>query len=320
MREGRGTNDSHPSLEHVACELCGSTEHEVMMVEDTHLAPRMRLVRCSRCGLAFTNPRPTEEALEYVYSAENYVARTASAVYCLTGEASRGGFSSSLNLLTTMVRPPVQLLDVGCGTGHFLELASRIEGWEVTGVELSDYAAKEAAQRVGCPVHVGTLEAVAFPAETFDVVSLWYVLEHVAHPRDLLAEVNRVLRPNGVVLIAVPNLYYLRIKRSLLGLVNKTQGALHLDEHLFHYTPKTLAMLLEAVGLEPTVHRVAEPFFFGRRPSDVGKRLALFGVQVIFRLTGFNFGGILMYARKSRGLPRAESCETEGTTGSQGNI
>jgi 2-polyprenyl-3-methyl-5-hydroxy-6-metoxy-1,4-benzoquinol methylase len=299
MREVQERANSHPLVEHVACELCGSTEHEVMIVEDAHLAPRMRLVRCCRCGLAFTNPRPTEEALEYVYSAENYVAHTGSGAYCLTGEASRGGFSSGLDLLTETVQPPVQLLDVGCGTGHFLGLASRVEGWEVTGVELSDYAAEEAAKRVGCPVHVGTLDAVAFPPETFDVITLWYVLEHVSHPKALLAEVNRVLRPDGVVLIAVPNLHYLRIMRSLLQLVNRGQGMLYLDEHLFHYTPKTLAMFLEAAGFEPTVHKVAEPFFFGRRLSDIGKRLALSGVRVVFRLTGFNFGGILMCARKT---------------------
>jgi 2-polyprenyl-3-methyl-5-hydroxy-6-metoxy-1,4-benzoquinol methylase len=299
MRGGHAGNDSHSLVEHVACELCGSTDYEVMVVEDAYLAPHMRLVRCRRCGLAFTNPRPTAEALEYVYSAENYVAHTGSAVYCLTGEASRGGFSSGLDLLTKMVQPPVQLLDVGCGTGHFLGLASRVEGWEVTGVELSDYAAQEAAKRVGCPVHVGTLDAVVFPPETFHVITLWYVLEHVLHPKDLLAEVNRILRPNGVVLIAVPNLHFLRIKRSLLRLVNKGQGMLHLDEHLFHYTPKTLGMLLEATGFEPAVYRVAEPFFFGRRLSDIGKRIALFGVRVVFRLTGFNFGGILMVARKA---------------------
>jgi 2-polyprenyl-3-methyl-5-hydroxy-6-metoxy-1,4-benzoquinol methylase len=304
MREGQEGNDSHPLVEHVACELCGSTEHEVVIIEDAYLAPQMRLVRCRRCGLAFTNPRPTEEALEYVYSAENYVAHTGSAVYCLTGEASRGGFSSALNLLTEMIQPPVQLLDVGCGAGHFLGLASRIEGWEVTGVELSGYVAQEAAKRVGCPVHVGALDTVAFPPESFDVITLWYVLEHVSHPKEVLAEVNRILRSNGVVLIAVPNLHYLRIKRSLLRLVNRGEGMLHLDEHLFQYTPKTLAMFLEATGFEPAVYRVAEPFFFGRRLSDVGKRIALFGVRVVFRLTGFNFGGILMVARKAeqRGL------------------
>jgi 2-polyprenyl-3-methyl-5-hydroxy-6-metoxy-1,4-benzoquinol methylase len=198
-----------------------------------------------------------------------------------------------------MVQPPVQLLDVGCGTGHFLELASRIEGWEVTGVELSDYAAKEATQRVGCPVHVGTLDAAAFPSETFDVVTLWYVLEHVAHPKALLVEVHRVLQPNGIVLVAVPNLHYLRIKRSLLGLVSKAEGMFHLDEHLFHYTPKTLARLLEATGFELTMQRVAEPFFFNRGLSDVAKRLALFSVQAVLRLTGVNLGGILVYARKA---------------------
>jgi hypothetical protein len=86
----------------------------------------------------------------------------------------------------------------------------------------------------------------------------------------------------------------------LLQLVKKADALFHLEEHLFHYTPKTLGMLLQATGFGPIMDRVAEPFFFGRGLNDIGKRLALLSVKTVFRMTGCNFGGILMYARKAK--------------------
>lgn len=298
MSECRETEQPYDVLEQVSCEMCGSVHHEVMIVEDAYLAPNMRLVRCNRCGLAFTNPRPTEKALEYVYSAENYVAHTASAAYCLTGEASRGQFLSALDVLRPTIKDDVHLLDVGCGTGHFLSLASRVKGWEVTGVEPSEYAAERASRQLGSPVHVGELEAVGFPSDSFDIVTLWYVLEHAAHPKALLREVGRVLRPKGIVVMSVPNLHYLLTKRAALRLVKMGEGMLHLDEHLFHYTPKTLVKLLEVTGFSPIVHGVAEPFIRGDGTIAVLKRLAFLGFRAAFRLTGKNIGGIFMCARK----------------------
>jgi hypothetical protein len=137
---------------------------------------------------------------------------------------------------------------------------------------------------------------------------MWYVLEHVSNPRALLTEVSRILQPNGIILVCVPNLHYLRTKGALLGLVNKAKGMWHLDEHLFHYTAGTLTRMLELTGFEPMVQMVAKPFYLGQGVRDAGKQLVSSGVRMIFRLTGLNLGGILVYARKAK-IP--ESLEIE---------
>jgi 2-polyprenyl-3-methyl-5-hydroxy-6-metoxy-1,4-benzoquinol methylase len=285
-------------LEAVSCELCGSASHEKVLVENGAWNQALQLVRCTSCNLVFTNPRPTSESIGLLYSAENYASHTASAEYCLTGEASKNQFQLGLRSLAAIQGPPVRLIDVGCGTGHFLEMAARQDGWAVSGVEISEFAAAEAARLAGCSVHAGTLESAQFPACSFDTATLWYILEHADHPKALLAEVHRIVRPEGLVLIAVPNLRYLLLKSRLLRRLGRDARVMHLGEHLFQYTEETLAKLLRATGFEIILEQVAAPFDRGSWLRSVAKKLAAHALRLIHFLTGRNFGGLLLIARR----------------------
>ncbi len=138
-------------------------------------------------------------------------------------------------------RPGARLLDIGCGRGDFL-LACRQRGWTVTGVEQSQSPAMAAAVASGIDVY-GPEELDRLPTGGFDVVTLWHVLEHLADPRATLATVRRLLRPNGAVLIEVPN----------FGSWQARLGGpvwFHLDvpRHLYQFDQASLHDLLRRCG------------------------------------------------------------------------
>lgn len=141
-------------------------------------------------------------------------------------------------------KEPGRVLDVGCGRGVLLQEFRR-RGWEVQGTELSEQAASYARQTLNIPVEIGSLETLQFPANHFDAVTLWHVLEHVANPRALLAEINRILKPDGVLLVAVPNF------DSLEARVAKDKW-FHLDvpRHVTHFSEATLESALNESGFE----------------------------------------------------------------------
>jgi SAM-dependent methyltransferase len=139
---------------------------------------------------------------------------------------------------------PGRVLDVGCGRGVLLQEFRR-RGWEVQGTELSEAAASYARQTLQIPVEIGELETIGFPPNYFDAITLWHVLEHVANPRALLAEIHRVLKPDGVLLVAVPNF------GSLEARVSKDKW-FHLDvpRHATHFSQATLEQGLYESGFD----------------------------------------------------------------------
>ncbi|MEM9775017.1 MAG: class I SAM-dependent methyltransferase [Chloroflexota bacterium] len=99
---------------------------------------------------------------------------------------------------------PGKVLDIGCATGLFLG-AMQQNGWECTGIEPSQYASEYARSQYGLEVVTGTLEDTQMPSNSFDVVTMWDVLEHVDDPMETLNEVNRLLKPNGLLVVSLPN-------------------------------------------------------------------------------------------------------------------
>ena len=139
-------------------------------------------------------------------------------------------------------RRPGRVLDVGCGRGLLLKVF-RNRGWEVAGTELSDQAASYAREVLHLPVQTGNLEQLNLPANQFDAVVMWHVLEHLPEPRATLAVVNRVLKPGGVFIASVPNFggWEARFSRDKW---------FHLDvpRHLTHFTNESLRHLLRDTG------------------------------------------------------------------------
>jgi 2-polyprenyl-3-methyl-5-hydroxy-6-metoxy-1,4-benzoquinol methylase len=199
---------------------------------------------CSQCGMQFVSPQPSDEERIAVYDDEGYFEK-------LEPESMIAGFlrnrweSSRLALAAPWKRRSSTLLEIGCARGSFLELAQS-KGWEVTGVEISPGAAKQAAVRTDRPVHAGPLETAGFADAMFDVVAGWDVLEHVPNPSAFLTEVHRILKPNGGLILSCPN-----VDTWPPRLFRGKWWTLKPNEHLWHFSPRTLRQALLDAGFSP---------------------------------------------------------------------
>lgn len=248
-------------LEQVPCNLCGTWDaallypgtidlvaapldpQEVFACTSCHYGRYGPVVRCRRCGLVYLNPRLTAAAVEAAYQA---VADTR---YLAEREGRVHTFARALDELEAMWRrfgpqPPApgRLLDVGCHIGVFIELAAQ-RGWLAEGVEPSHWAAACARER-GLRVVCSTLRGAALPAASYDVVTLWDVIEHFADPRAELLEVWRLLRPGGLVGITTMN-----IDSPIARLLGPRWPWL-MQMHLYYFSERTLRALLERCGFE----------------------------------------------------------------------
>jgi SAM-dependent methyltransferase len=136
-----------------------------------------------------------------------------------------------------------RILDVGCEGGSYLYRLKQW-GWETYGVEPSESGVKQ-ARSLGLEVHYGSLAGAKFPNAFFDVIRLNHVLEHLNDPKETFWEINRILRPDGLVYVTVPN------TRSLVfRLFGENWYALDAPRHVISYCPRTLEYLCAATGFQ----------------------------------------------------------------------
>ncbi|MCO5167766.1 MAG: class I SAM-dependent methyltransferase [Planctomycetes bacterium] len=200
-----------------------------------------RIVVCPGCGLGRMHPMPTEEEVRAFYPAEYYGEEGRKFVPIIEAPLRLVGARHVRFLVRDLPRG-ARVLDVGCGRGVLLSaLADR--GLEAHGVELSEAAARGADPRAEVRI-APTLAEAGYPDAFFDRVIIWHVFEHLRDPRATLAEVRRVLRPGGEVVVSVPNFSSAQARWA---------GAawFHLDppRHLWHFTLDALRRLLEREGL-----------------------------------------------------------------------
>ena len=181
----------------IACNACGATDSTALIVKDG-----FRVVRCSRCSLVFVGNPPDQDFLSKHYSFEagyhEELKTNAASVAFHDAEARR-----NLARLDRH-RQGGLLLDIGCSTGLFLAKA-RAAGWQVRGNEYSADSAQVARSTHGLDVVSGALQANSFPAASFDVVTLWDVLEHVPDPQATLRLARGLLKPGGLLVVKTPN-------------------------------------------------------------------------------------------------------------------
>jgi 2-polyprenyl-3-methyl-5-hydroxy-6-metoxy-1,4-benzoquinol methylase len=252
--------DIEPALEDVACPTGCTRSDELLLVarDRLHDLPgAFSIVRCRRCGLMRTNPRPTPEAMGAYYPAE-YGPYQGTRVEPDRPTRRRlpGWFRSiARRLLDTRAQslPPVaagHLLEIGCASGSFMHLMAR-SGWRVTGIEFSATAAT-AARSLGYEVHAGSLESAPPPTESYDLVVGWMVLEHLHDPVACLRKLHEWTRPGGWLAISVPNAGSLEFR-----IFGNRWYALQVPTHLCHFTPDTLTSLLQQGGwqVEKVLHQ-----------------------------------------------------------------
>jgi len=137
-----------------------------------------------------------------------------------------------------------RLLDIGCGHGFFLKKMAQ-RGWAVEGIEVSRPGREYAREKLGLKIHSELLEELAFPKESFDVVTLFYVIEHVHDPGRVLQEVYHILKPGGMILLRWPHSTPV-IK--ILGPFAKRFDIYHTPFHLYDFNSGAIQVLLQKSG------------------------------------------------------------------------
>lgn len=189
----------------ITCPVCSSDESSVLLTGQDHIcgdSTTFRLVRCASCGLVYLNPRPDAGELSDHY-AERYrqwqsvPATGLAARFRALGSRRKAGAVAGL-------AGAGRLLDVGCGFGDFL-LSARKCGFEPFGTELEPDQARRAAAASGADVRAGEPDKCSFEPGSFDVVTMWHVLEHMEDPLGTLRAVRSLLKPGGLAVVAVPD-------------------------------------------------------------------------------------------------------------------
>lgn len=275
-------------LESVACDLCGSEQTSFVTTTTDHahdVAGTFHVVRCDACGLHFLNPRPDAAHIGSCYPGDYYAYQASPpAAHAPTWRRRARRLVRSNRLLSAVARAlpalrdagrdpgladdmpdwvrPGAVLDVGCGSGAFLD-GMADNGWTGFGIEPSHAAADAARAKghtVACQTATEPFDAV-LAARTFDLIVMSHALEHVHSPTRALARLHAVLKPQtGRLIVEVPNL------ESLLTYWFGELGlAFDTPRHLYFFDPRTLRRALETSGFEVvSLRHVARPVQFTR--------------------------------------------------------
>ena len=244
-------------MEYVACNLCGSNrtrlifpstipdraqpqDMEAFRCTSSGYGRHHAIVQCSDCGLVYSNPRWDDSELMDSYKAVQ------DPLYLQEREGRVLTFERHLRPLEKITGPANgrKLLDVGCYIGVFLEIAAR-HSWEAWGIEPSQWAAEQ-ARKNGLNVIHGTLTSANLPDESFDVVTLWDVIEHVADPIGEIRRVHRILKAGGLIVIHTMDI------NSLFARVMGPRWPWLMEMHIYYFSQRTMAAMLEQAGFVVT--------------------------------------------------------------------
>lgn len=214
----------------VDCNLCGADDTELLFIKDNY-----RVVQCRKCRLVYINPRPFEGVLKQKYSGD----------YSLGYIAKRDSKRKRARKIVRRIfkfKKQGRFLDIGCSAGFILE-AAREKGFETYGVEISPHGLRHAREQLQLNVMDGYLQDIHFPEGSFDVIVMYDVLEHLPDPAKIFHEINRIMKPDGLMEIWTPNIGHW--KARTMG----KEWPHIISDHLYYFTLETLAKMLEKVGL-----------------------------------------------------------------------
>jgi 2-polyprenyl-3-methyl-5-hydroxy-6-metoxy-1,4-benzoquinol methylase len=223
------------------CPVCTGTElgHYLTVKDHSISGESFNISTCKSCGFRFTNPIPTEETIGKYYQSEDYISHSdtnkgiINKLYHLVRKQS---LKSKLNLINKAVPNKGTILDIGCGTGYFLQ-SCKENGWKIEGMEPDPNARLLAEKNTGQSIYTDLFSVKE--EKKYDVITLWHVLEHVHKLNKSIQHIHKLLKPNGVLVIAVPN------HLSYDSVIYETFWAAYdVPRHLYHFTQMDMNKLL----------------------------------------------------------------------------
>lgn len=240
------------------CPVCGSSNiHRVLRTKDyTVSAEFFDIYQCTDCSARFTQNVPTAAKIGAYYQSADYVSHS---------DTKKGLINSLYHLVRNYTlqlkkrlvekqngKQKGKLLDVGAGTGAFAAVMQTAD-WKVTGLE-PDETARENAQ-ISHRLHLQTLDSLFLQENnSYDVITMWHVLEHVHQLHEYLDKFQRIIKPGGTLIVAVPN-YTSRDAEYY----KESWAAYDVPRHLYHFSPQSMQVLMERHGFTISAF---EPMWF----------------------------------------------------------
>lgn len=228
------------------CPLCEAERTQIhLWVKDWFLTrEQFEIHECLKCGLLFTEPRPSTEELGRYYQSEEYYSH----------QENKNGFIPKLyetikkiNIrhkakIATAGKRVGNMLEIGCGVGDFIHEMERRK-WTCTGIEPSEDAKAIARNKVKAQL-LNPDEIASLPDESFDLIAMWHVLEHVENLNEELNHLHRLLKKGGRIVIAVPN-----YKSDDAEYYKEFWAAYDVPRHLNHFSRETIKSIFKSNGL-----------------------------------------------------------------------
>jgi len=235
-------------VHHNGCPLCSSEKIAFHFSCIDHFISKetFALNRCNVCGFVFTQDYPAETEIYKYYESDDYISHTDTSkgiinkIYRLVRQAMLINKRGLIKKLTGLKEG--SLLDIGSGTGHFAATMEKA-GWLAKGVEINEKARDFSSSAFGLEI-IGPEKISTLNANSFDCVTMWHVLEHFHDPFKCLSEVNRLLKPGGFCLIALPNCGSYDAEHY-----RQFWAAYDVPRHLWHFSPFTLRLFSEKAGM-----------------------------------------------------------------------
>ena len=265
------------------CPLCGGTSRAPWLTSaDPVGGEPFAVVRCRRCATRYTCPRPAESAIADYYPADYAPHKAAES----RGDAGGRWFGrlrgKAVERRAVPLRGGGRLLDVGCGGGGFLARMAK-RGWTVTGLDFSPAVVKTIRERFGFKAVLGSLPCPDLEPASFDVVTMWMVLEHFHRPLEALTAARRLLAPGGRLYAAVPNADALSAKWY-----GEDWQGLELPRHLTHFDAGSLRGMMEKAGLRVASVKTVRHAGWCRLSAAIARRRGRLGGWKAF--AGGKFG------------------------------
>lgn len=240
---------NYKGIEDVNCLLCGKNDSDVLFVAPVQdfqkgifLYDEWNIVKCKHCGLVYVNPRINKEANDSYYRFEIEGDHVFIDRHFVDTAQTQSPYWERLIRLIQQQKNQGKLLDVGSGNGAFL-VQARSAGFEVEGQDISPYFIEYCKRNRNLEIHEGELSSLNFPSNYFDVITLFDVIEHHRQPLELLKEIKRILKTDGILIITTHD-----IGNFFAKIHGKKWRMIYPVGHLVYYTKQTLTASLIQAG------------------------------------------------------------------------
>lgn len=224
------------------CPVCNHDKFNSFLscVDYTVSRETFNIVQCNSCGFKFTNPRPQTNDLGRYYKSEEYISHSNTKKGFINSayqSVRKYTLLKKLQLISKFYKTG-NILDIGCGTGEFLNVCKNAK-WNCIGIEPDDDAREMGKNNYSLDVRP-ELEINNLASESFDIITMWHVLEHVPDLNQRILDLKRLLKPKGIIIIAVPNCDSYDAK-----VYKEHWAAYDVPRHLYHFTPASIEHLFK---------------------------------------------------------------------------